>query len=1388
MGWGNAEGQNEISAPRPGNPFAAAASIDIFYMKKFLPVFVAVAGIFLLGTSVRSADLTAAGKEIPAPLKIWEEWATWNDRHVACPTPYQDPNRPLCFWPSRLHLDLKQTGGRFDLVLTVFHGTWVPLPGGKEAWPMDVRSGTGAVPVVEHGGRPGLRLAPGTHRLSGGYRWNELPQRLAMPREIGMLALTLEGKTVEAPVWDAEGFLWLKRTRSEQADKDFLGVKVYRVIEDGIPMSLRSEIELSVSGKSREIALGSILPAGWQLAMVDSPIPVAVDDQGKMKAQVHAGKWIVRADAFRLDHAAEVKYADGITPAVPDELIAFRSQPSLRLVEVTGVPSIDVSQTTFPDKWRELPVYRWETTSAFRLEERMRGMGLQKPEGLTIQRELWLGDRGGQLVFRDRISGNMQQIWRLDAAENQDLGSVRSAGQGQLITRNPQNGAPGIEIRTRQLNLEATGRMARAQGLPATGWRTDADNLNITLHLPPGWRLFALFGADWVQGDWLTAWSLLDLFLLLIFSLSVYKLWDWRIGLLAFFAFSLSYHEPDAPRYVWLALLLPVAVLRVVSVPSARRWIITWKYATLAVLLFILIPFIGSQVQQALYPQLENRWDSPPTTVTRTFSEVSGQLDQASAGPASADAISAPIPRQQEEGQDGGSYLRSAMKKSAKKDNLTYDAKARIQTGPGVPEWTWRSVQFGWNGPVQESQRFFPLLIPQPAHRVVTVLRVALLILLAAVMLGVRERIPPLFRRSRTTIPSLLALCLAVFVTSSASAQIPDAETLKTLRERLLEKSDAYPLAADIPSVSISLQGRRLIMNAEIHTAIPVAVPLPGRLPAWSPVSVQINGGAAAVVRRHDDYLWVSLPAGVHQVRVEGLLSEATEWEWTFLLKPRYVRIDAPGWTFSGVRPDGVPEQQVFFAMKQKAAAGEATYDRQDFHTAAVIDRHLELGLIWQVRNRVTRLSPEGKAVSLRVPLLPGENVLSSNLLVQDGYLEVRLGAHERSFTWESELPISPKLQLATRTSDSWVERWHLVASPVWNVVLSGLAPVFQAQQSDLVPVWHPWPGETAELAISRPEAVSGATVTVHRAHHTVTLGSRQRTSDLKIDLQSSLGEDFLVGLPAKAEITSLTHNGTAIPVRKDGSNLIIPLRPGEQTILLQWKTNVSLDFHARADEVRLPVESANLTTVLKVPENRWLLWTHGPLRGPAVRLWGILICSLLIAGVLSRLALSPLRASEWVLLALGLTQVHLAAALVVVGWFFLLAARGRDAFQRWPKWRYDLAQVGLILLSFTMMAVLINVVASGLLGHPEMFILGNGSTRTVLQWYQARVENVLPQPGCFSVSIWWYRFFMLAWALWLAASLIRWLKWGWQQFSIGGVFRPAPPKPTTPPALPVQK
>ncbi|MCX6866809.1 MAG: hypothetical protein NTV46_11460, partial [Verrucomicrobia bacterium] len=334
----------------------------------------------LLAPALTAAAPAETAREIPDSLKPWTGWALWDERDLDSPTPYHDPKQALRLWPSRLALKVDGAGGRFGFAVAVFSGTWVPLPGDGELWPINVTANGAVVPVVEHEGRPAVKLVAGRYDLTGVYRWKSIPQRIAMPAEIGILTLTLDGQAIESPVWDAQGFLWLKRDAStEQTDKDFLALKMNSLIEDGIPLWLHTDLELIVAGKSREEALGIILPVGWKLASVDSPIPVAVDDAGLMKAQVRAGKWTLHLSAYRMDNPEQIAYAAGVKPAVAEQLVAFRAQPDFRLIEISGLPSIDVSQTPFPDKWREFPVYRWDTTKPFQMDEKMRGMGLQKP-------------------------------------------------------------------------------------------------------------------------------------------------------------------------------------------------------------------------------------------------------------------------------------------------------------------------------------------------------------------------------------------------------------------------------------------------------------------------------------------------------------------------------------------------------------------------------------------------------------------------------------------------------------------------------------------------------------------------------------------------------------------------------------------------------------------------------------------------------------------------------------------------------------------------------------------------------------------------------------------------------------------------------------------------
>ena len=71
------------------------------------------------------------------------------------------------------------------------------------------------------------------------------------------------------------------------------------------------------------------------------------------------------------------------------------------------------------------------------------------------------------------------------------------------------------------------------------------------------------------------------------------------------------------------------------------------------------------------------------------------------------------------------------------------------------------------------------------------------------------------------------------------------------------------------------------------------------------------------------------------------------------------------------------------------------------------------------------------------------------------------------------------------------------------------------------------------------------------------------------------------------------------------------------------------------------------------------------------------------------------------------------------------------------------------------------------------MQIAGNGSTRFQLNWTQDRIEGIMPMPWVLSLPQWVYHLLMLLWALWLAFSLVAWLRWGWGCYSRTRLWQP---------------
>ena len=1373
--------------------------------------------LWLLAGAAQAAPLTPA--EVPEPLKPWVQWVLHDVPGAACPYMHASTEERRCSWPSRLELTLADTRGEFVQDWLVYEETWVPLPGDGERWPHDVKIGEADAVVQTKDGRPGLRLAPGNHRLAGTFLWDSLPEKLQVPAETGLLALKIRGEAVLFPQRDNAGVLWLQKREAEGSVENLLDVVVHRRISDAIPLVVTTRVEIQAAGKNREVLLGRALLAGFVPMAVRSELPARLEADGRLRVQIRPGRWVIDIDARNPGPVAQLRLDASEGPWASEEIWAFAAEPALRRVEVGGVVAVDPQQTLLPDEWKRLPAYRVRPGEAMLLAETHRGQIERGPDQLALDRNWWLDFDGRGFSVRDALRGDVYNTRRLEVRQPAELGFAASQGNPQFITALAEGGQPGVELRSATLDLMTEMRVPAGgleMALSAVDWDQDFASVRGQLHLPPGWRLLHATGVDEVDDTWLQRWTLLDIFLVLVIAIAIGRLFGWAWGTLAVVTLALVFPEWMAPRSAWIFVLVGEALHRALPEGRMRGLIQAYRMSALLVLAGVVIAFTVQQIRGGLYPALGVRSDqddfglgafgmldggdmAPPmvdATVEQSRYQMRAepkaepayaQRDAPAQFPAPESGFADDMNRDEMDGISKGAdksgslgYARQSLMRKQQKLR-EYDANTVVQTGSGVPRWAWRSVALTWNGPVTRDQQVRLYLLPPHLNLALAFIRVLFLVTLVLAVFGVLGR----RRRVGAGVGPVATLALALGVglaaPSVASAEAPSSELLTELRTRLTAAPECLPVCATSPRMRIEAAEKSLRLVLELHVATAVGVPLPGGAEQWLPTSVVVDGQptAGGLVRTGDGALALELAPGRHEVVLEGPLPARETVQIALPLKPHRVEAKATGWTVDGIHEDGLADDnlQLTRISPQDAKAAPAELEVGTLPPFVRLERSLQLGLQWELTTRVVRLTPKGAAVVLGVPLLPGESVTTADQRVEAGEVLVNMAPDQDEHTWTSVLPITEQVTLSAASGEPWTEQWQVEVGPVWHVEHVGPPTVRQGEAG--LREWRPWPGEQVVLTVTRPQGVPGQTLTIDSAALRLQPGLRAVDAHLVLELRSSRGGHHVVQIPEGALLQEVTIQGTRQTIGQEGRQVRVPVEPGSQTIDLSWREPHELRQRYTAPIVDLGAPAVNANVTVEFPQSRWILLVGGPRLGPAVLFWSYVIMLLIAAAVLSRLRWSPLRGHQWFLLGLGLAPIDVPLAMLVVGWFLAVAWRRDHAAV--SAWWFDLRQLVLVGWTFAASACLIAAIHEGLLGQPDMQIEGNGSYASHLAWYQDRVDytegvgGVLPRPWVFSVSMWWYRGLMLGWALWLAWSLIRWLPWAWYSFSTGGLWHALP-------------
>jgi hypothetical protein len=529
------------------------------------------------------------------------------------------------------------------------------------------------------------------------------------------------------------------------------------------------------------------------------------------------------------------------------------------------------------------------------------------------------------------------------------------------------------------------------------------------------------------------------------------------------------------------------------------------------------------------------------------------------------------------------------------------------------------------------------------------------------------------------------------------------------------------------------------------------------------------------LIRSDEGELWLSLPAGVHQIGMDSNLAGLDTVQIGLPLVPHKVESSLSGWTLEGLGSEGQAGESLILArmVKDAAKAGQADQLPPFVH----IDRNFSLGLNWTVSTRISRVGAGTAPLVVDVALLPGESVTSEDVKVENGHAMINLG-RSSSANFSSVLKVAPNLQFTASRNPSQIESWHVAVGQQWHAAFDGI-PVVQHRDAgdNWVPAWQPWPGETVKLTIGKPAAVAGPTFTIEHTRLAMQPGIRATDANLALTIRSSQGGQHVVTLPPDATLQKVSINGAEQPIRQEGRLVKLPLVPGSQQIELNWRESRGIGVLFHGSVVDIGGVGVNAQLAFELPADRWVLLLGGPRMGPAVLFWGALLVLALVAVALGRVDFTPLRGRQWFLLGFGLLPVDSTLCLLVFGWLLLLGVRQRYGACITKRWAFNLLQIAMVVVSLVALSALVDAIKSGLLGTPDMQIRGFDPSNNPLTWYQDRHGAVLPNAWLLSAPMMAYRLLMLLWASWLAWALLGWLKWGWAAFGSGDYWRRKPTK-----------
>ena len=1360
---------------------------------------------------------------IPESLEPWVDWVLDDNPHFACPVRATDGVRLNCIWVRETNIDVlrgETFGAKFELKVHAFAESTLQLPFSETFKPQNVTLNGREIALGGGNSAPEVLVPVGSHTLVGDLVWTEEsePRYLEISRS-GIVRLSIEGERVEHPSLQGGGSrLWFSNeftdTPTTTTTPDTESVRVFRHLIDDIPQTLTTYIRVTVTGNPRTLDFGKVISDQYEIINLSSRWPAILSSDGNLVVQVAPGSNDIQINARATDQLSSFRY-EKISSFWPElEYWGIRPMHHLRIIRMDGARRTDLSQVNAPSPMRQSTGFVLTENDELMLLEEQRGSTQPYSSMFGISRDIWLNFKGDFYTVADSIRADVASAQQV--ASSIPLGEVRVNGNARLIVYDDssEERTTSVYLRPEDNYLASVSRVSRAEPLPPNTWSVEAGSLNARLHLPPGWMMLWSNGVDEVEGSWLSKWGIWDVFIVLLLLCLVWGLGGWKWTAIVAGTVLISYQLDNAPTFGWVVLagmcyaMKAIKHVKLNQIVNVSFWVVFFVVAAASVF------HATISMRNALHPQLAAQSPTFEKSIvsslarTRYSAEEIEQLGisslsdffrkipehfnsttpQASTSFATGDEL-------MEETYSTGTYMpktdpaalisrptelyaqapRTMLSASLGESLGLSVAEPReydptlpiaIQTGPGRPSWQWQTVTLNWEGPVAQDQKMNLVLMGPWFTRLLYVFSAAATLLVLTYFLYLK--VPCIKDWFKRVLPGTSGVASLIFVAmlfnpQDVHADIPDADLLKELESRLLALPDCLNECAYLEEANVTLTDGVLTIGMKIHAEDRVAIPLPSENNTWNLVDVRQGANQLPLLRERSK-LYTLLYEGVHDIILTANVAGLYQFDITFELIPGHLAVDAPDWRIEGLIRGQVGDRKLTFYREDTEPIVSTTDTTTNFTPIEItpyvsVLRQIDLTYEPTIITRVDRVAPYSKEFTVRIPLLPNEQVTTAGLSVEDEHMVVTLKANQGRIMWESKLQADSTITLSAPSIAERTERWSIVGSDFWSYDYEGVVPI---DEGDNHTMFVPRSNEVLQINVQQTQPVPGESMTISSVYALHTVDSQSTTTDLALLIIASQPGYMEITLPEDASIESIVFAGDfqSLPTN---NVVLLPVQPGNHHYELKWKTDrgASLAYSPPTASFSLP--AVNTTTDVQLPEKRWILWLAGSSLGSTVAFWSVLVGVVLAAVVISKVPRLALSTRDAVILAAGASLVDLKMLVYVGIWFLAIWFKSRTKEEITRPWLYRLGQLVLSGITLLVLYVLVSTIVAALTNDPNMYIVSTDHNNTWFTWFSDEIDSTVPSPWILSVPMWVYFVLILAWVMWLVFTLLQWMRTWWE-------------------------